>query len=57
MANDKEIVKQLTRIADAQENIATLSKAEEKDKASGSENLSDEEKMKRFIESNKEKEK
>ncbi|CAH0346012.1 hypothetical protein [Bacillus sp. CECT 9360] len=55
MSNEKEIVKQLTRIADAQENIATLSKAEEKDKPSESDNISDEEKMKRFIESNKEK--
>lgn len=55
MSNEKEIAKQLTRIADAQETIATLSKAEEKEKASESESLSDEEKMKKFIESNKDK--
>jgi hypothetical protein len=54
MSNDKEIVKQLTRVADAHESIAaTVSKPEEKSEKSGSEGLSDSEKMKRFMDSNK----
>ncbi|WP_158555982.1 hypothetical protein [Peribacillus glennii] len=51
MPKDKEIVKQLTRIADAQERLAASSETEEQEK--NGEILSDAEKMKRFIHSNK----
>ncbi|WP_180954414.1 hypothetical protein [Bacillus sp. V5-8f] len=51
MSKEKEIVKQLTRIADAQERIAAAAETEEQNK--NDESISDAEKMKRFINSNK----
>ncbi|MDQ0219170.1 hypothetical protein [Peribacillus cavernae] len=49
MSNEKEIVKQLTRIADAQERIASVPEQKEQKRERESEVQSDSEKMKEFL--------